>query len=232
MNIIVTGASSGIGFETVKKFAQEEGYSIIAIARRYDLLENLVNDCKNFKGRVIPIGFDLAKDDFSMLQEQISKNFKSVEILLNNVGQLVNAPFIDMQIEDVNSMLNVNFISLIKIIQLVTPLMTEEKSHIVNISSMAGFQGSQKYPGLSVYSATKAAVSALSESLAIEFASKNIFVNCLALGAVQTDMIHKAFPHYKAPINPFQIASFVADFCINGYKYFNGKILPVSLSTP
>ncbi len=105
-------------------------------------------------------------------------------------------------------------------------------SHIVNISSMGGFQGSVKFPGLSIYSATKSAVCSLTETIAQEFKPLGIYVNCLAIGAVQTEMLQKAFPNYTAPVTSLEISSFIADFCLNGYKYFNGKILPVSLSTP
>jgi NAD(P)-dependent dehydrogenase (short-subunit alcohol dehydrogenase family) len=97
---------------------------------------------------------------------------------------------------------------------------------------MGGIQGSAKFPGLSLYSAAKGAVAVLTEAMAEELKERGISVNCLAFGAVQTEMLARAFPGYQAPINPDQIANFVADFCINGQKYFNGKILPVSISTP
>jgi len=105
-------------------------------------------------------------------------------------------------------------------------------SHVVNISSMGGFQGSMKFPGLSIYSATKAALASLTECLAEEFKKENVFFNALALGAVETEMLEEAFPGYKAPINADEIAEFIADFAFNGYNYMNGKIIPVSLSTP
>ena len=105
-------------------------------------------------------------------------------------------------------------------------------SHIVNIGSMGGFQGSAKFKGLSLYSAAKGAVAVLTESMAEEFKERGIKVNALALGAVQTEMLASAFPGYKAPLTAGQMAEFIADFALNGHKYFNGKILPVSLSTP
>ncbi len=97
---------------------------------------------------------------------------------------------------------------------------------------MGGIQGSAKFPGLSLYSAAKGAVAVLSEAMAEEFKDRGISVNCLAFGAVQTEMLEQAFPGYQAPISPDQIANFVAEFCVNGNKFFNGKILPVSISTP
>jgi NAD(P)-dependent dehydrogenase (short-subunit alcohol dehydrogenase family) len=105
-------------------------------------------------------------------------------------------------------------------------------SHIVNISSMGGFQGSSKYRGLSVYSASKAALACLSECLALELASEGISVNCLALGSVQTEMFENAFPGFKAPLAPFEMAEFISYFAVSGNKYFNGKVLPVAVNNP
>ena len=92
-------------------------------------------------------------------------------------------------------------------------------SHIVNISSMGGFQGSSKYRGLSVYSASKAALSCLSECLAGELNESGISVNCLALGSVQTEMFENAFPGFKAPVGPKEMAEFISYFAVNGNKY-------------
>jgi NAD(P)-dependent dehydrogenase (short-subunit alcohol dehydrogenase family) len=108
----------------------------------------------------------------------------------------------------------------------------QKGSHIVNISSMGGYQGSTKYRGLSYYSASKAALSSLTECLSEEFRESGIIVNCLALGSVGTGMLEKAFPGYKAPVNTTEMAEFISWFAINGSKIFNGKVLPVALSNP
>jgi len=108
----------------------------------------------------------------------------------------------------------------------------EEHTHIVNIGSMGGFQGSSRYPGLSWYNAGKAALANLTESLGAEFSGRGIFINCLALGAVQTEMLDQAFPGYNAPIKPSAMAGFIGDFALHGHKFMNGKILPVALSNP
>jgi NAD(P)-dependent dehydrogenase (short-subunit alcohol dehydrogenase family) len=105
-------------------------------------------------------------------------------------------------------------------------------SHIVNISSMGGFQGSSKYRGLSIYSASKAALSCLSECLAVELSETGISINCLALGSVQTEMFENAFPGFKAPLWPKEMAEFISYFAVNGNKYFNGKVLPVAVNNP
>ncbi len=105
-------------------------------------------------------------------------------------------------------------------------------AHIVNVGSMGGFQGSDKFPGLSAYSASKAALHNLTESLAKDFAELGIKVNCLALGSAQTEMLEKAFPGYESPVMAFEMGKYIADFALTGHKFFNGKILPVALSTP
>jgi NAD(P)-dependent dehydrogenase (short-subunit alcohol dehydrogenase family) len=97
---------------------------------------------------------------------------------------------------------------------------------------MGGFQGSAKFKGLSLYSASKGALAILTECMAEEFKEKNINVNCLALGSVQTEMLAKAFPGYKAQSSPAEMAEFIANFALNAYKQINGKIIPVSASTP
>ena len=97
---------------------------------------------------------------------------------------------------------------------------------------MGGFQGSVKYKGLAYYSASKAALACLTECLAVELAELGISANCLALGSVQTEMFENAFPGFKAPIQPAEMAAFISYFAVNGNKFFNGKILPVAVSNP
>ena len=126
---------------------------------------------------------------------------------------------------------NVNVKSIFRLVRDLLPIFNKG-AHIVNISSMGGFQGSSKFPGLSLYSASKGALAILTECMAEEFKENKISANALALGAVQTDMLGAAFPGYKAPLAANEMAEFIYDFAINGQKYFNGKILPVSLSTP
>jgi NAD(P)-dependent dehydrogenase (short-subunit alcohol dehydrogenase family) len=105
-------------------------------------------------------------------------------------------------------------------------------AHILNISSMGGFQGSMKFAGLSAYSTSKAALCSFTELFSEEYKETKLAMNCLCLGAVQTEMLQEAFPGYEAPTTPDQMAVFIVDFALNGNRFFKGKILPVSLSTP
>jgi NAD(P)-dependent dehydrogenase (short-subunit alcohol dehydrogenase family) len=89
-----------------------------------------------------------------------------------------------------------------------------------------------KFPGLSAYSSSKAAVINLTEILAEEYKETGPSFNVLALGAVQTEMLEEAFPGYKAPLQPSEMAQYIADFSLTGNKFYNGKLLQVSSSTP
>ncbi len=234
MNVIITGASRGIGKELVKLFAQESGNTIVAISRNKPLLDELRKECETFTtgSTVFSFPFDLGSGDMvNGLIPDLKKVIPSVDILVNNAGYLVNKPFENLTGEDFDQLFNVNVKSAFMLIQALLPLF-KSNSHIVNISSMGGYQGSMKFTGLSLYAASKGALAILTECMAEELKEREIKVNCLALGAVQTEMLSEAFPGYKAPLKPEQMAGFIKNFAVTGHYVFNGKILPVSLSTP
>lgn len=227
MNIIVTGASKGIGRELVALLgADEKVKKIFAVSRDKDKLESLRS------AKVIPVPFDLGSSDLTPLIAEIKKHADHIDTVVNNAGAIVNKPFEKISSEELLQVYNVNVFSVFRFIQALLPLLGKGRPHIVNVSSMGGFQGSAKFAGLSAYSSSKGALAVLSECLAEELKERNITVNCLCLGAVQTEMLEKAFPGYKAPMSAAQMASFIADFALNGQNYCNGKIFPVSLSTP
>jgi NAD(P)-dependent dehydrogenase (short-subunit alcohol dehydrogenase family) len=163
--------------------------------------------------------------------EMVAEHFKTADILLNFAGFLVAKDFMEISNDDARLIMETNFFGPASLIRFIKPLM-HSGSHIVNISSMGGFQGSAKYKGLSYYSASKAAIACLTECLANEFEVFGIRVNCLALGSVQTEMLNEAFPGYKAPVDAKQMAGFISDFALTGHRFFNGKILPVAVSNP
>lgn len=229
MNIIVTGASQGIGFEVVKELAKESHHQIIAIARKEEKLLALQKACLPTTIQIIP--FDLANGCYANLIATIVDKIGQVDILINNAGFLVNKPFTELTLAATRLMFEVNVLSPFRLIQGLHPHF-QSPAHIVNIGSMGGFQGSVKFAGLTAYSASKAALANLTESLAVELAADNIKVNCLALGAVQTEMLTKAFPLVQAPITAQKMAVFIANFALTGHQFFNGKVLPVALSTP
>lgn len=234
MNIIVTGASRGIGFETVKIFAQDPQNNVFAIARGKGGLEKLKQTCRNISGidHVHIFPFDLLQGNYrAILVPEILSKMNKVDILLNNAGLLLHKPFEMMEESDFDLMFHANVKSVFNLTRHLLPYFSKN-AHIVNIGSMGGFQGSLKFAGLSYYSAAKGALAILTECLAAEYADRGISFNCLCPGAVQTEMFSRAFPGAAAPVSPAEMAAFIADFAINGNKFFNGKILPVALSVP
>ncbi len=233
MNIIITGASSGIGFETALEFSLHKENKIVAIARSADKLRKLLEIARGITPEctLLPVEFDIVHDDYAALIPFLQERLGTVDILINNAGALINKPFLQTTEVDLGEMLQSNVISHFRMIQHILPLM-QPGAHIVNIGSMGGFQGSVKFPGLAAYSASKAALHTLTECLAFEMAESGIKVNCLALGSAQTEMLEAAFPGYQSPVMAFEMGKYIADFAKTGHKYFNGKILPVAVTTP
>ncbi len=232
MVILITGTSRGIGFELVKKCSQNKNDLVIAVSRNTKPLQTLIQQ-KNLVN-VLPLQLDISKE---LHRKKIAQTLKKLElkldVLVNNAGQILNKPFEKIQAFELEAVYQANVFAPFALIQILLPyIQTKNKAHIVNISSMGGVQGSAKFSGLSAYSSSKAALACLTECLAEEQKDKNIAVNCLALGAVQTEMLSKAFPGYKAPLQAKQMAEYIYEFAKTGHKVYNGKILPVSSSTP
>lgn len=232
MVILITGTSRGIGFELVKKCSQNKNDLVIAVSRNTKPLQALISE-KNLVN-VLPLQLDITKEAH---RKKIAQTLKKLElkldVLVNNAGQILNKPFEKIQALELQTVYQANVFAPFALIQILLPyLQTKNKAHIVNISSMGGFQGSAKFSGLSAYSSSKAALACLTECLAEELKGKNVAVNCLALGAVQTEMLSRAFPGYKAPLQAKHMADYIYEFAKTGHNVYNGKILPVSSSTP
>lgn len=224
-NVIITGTSRGIGLELAKQFA-ELGHQVLALSRNtIPLQENPYENIHFFS-------FDITSEENQrQVSDFIAKNWKKVDILINNAGKLINKPFEELTSEDFFEVYNVNVFGIAKLIQHTLPFM-EKGSHVVTISSMGGVQGSLKFGGLAAYSSSKGAVITLSELLAEEFKSRGIVFNVLALGAVQTEMLAEAFPDYQANVTPAEMAQYITNFALNANHLFNGKVLQVANSTP
>jgi NAD(P)-dependent dehydrogenase (short-subunit alcohol dehydrogenase family) len=231
MNIIVNGGTRGLGREIVLLLAKHKNNTILVTGRNRTVLKQLSEEAENSN----IIGHKTELEDFDnqagLFFKTVTKHFDHVNILINSAGSLISEDFMTFHNADARRLMEINFFGPASIIRIIRPLMSKG-SHIVNISSMGGYLGSSKYRGLSYYSASKAALACLTECLSEEFRDSGIAVNCLALGSVQTEMLNEAFPGYKAPVSAKEMAQYIADFAINGNKYFNGKILPVALSNP
>lgn len=224
-NIIITGTSRGIGFELAQLFAKNN-HQVLALSRNSAPLENL-----NLKN-IATISVDLSnKNDLKKIADFVEKNWKQVDILINNAGKLINKSFENLTSEDFLEVYKVNVFAVAKLTHLLIPFL-KKGSHVVNISSIGGVQGSVKFPGLAAYSSSKGALLTLTEVLAEEYKEQQIAFNALALGSVQTEMLEEAFPGYKAPVSAEEMANYIYNFALNGNKFYNGKILQVSSTTP
>lgn len=224
-NIIITGASRGIGYELVQLFARK-GHRILALSRNNQPVKDLQLD------NVISLAFDLSNaSDYLKVSEIIESEWKRVDILINNAGTLLNKPFAETTIDDFEQVYKTNVFGVAELTKTILPFIKKD-GHVVTISSMGGVQGSVKFPGLSAYSSSKGAVITLTELLAEEYKETGPSFNVLALGAVQTEMLAEAFPDYQAPTTALQMAEYIAEFALTGNKLYNGKLLQVSNSTP
>ena len=231
MNIIVNGATRGIGKEIARILAGNGNNQVIVTGRNKAALDQLSGNSDH--GNIITYQLDLTCVDRQLdsFMEKVQNQFESIDILINNAGTIIVKDFHDFSTDEARNIMEINFIGPAAIIRTLKPMM-KKGSHIVNISSMGGFQGSAKYRGLSYYSSSKAALACLSECLAEEFRKDGIAVNCLALGSVQTEMFREAFPQSVAAVSAREMADFIVDFALNGSKYFNGKVIPVAGKNP
>lgn len=225
--IVVIGASRGIGKELVLQFSEEKSNTVIALSRNIDAMK-----ADFTAGNIHPGFIDLMSKDLHVEMAKILDQFPTVDIVVNNAGKLVNKPFLELTRDDIDMCYQTNAIGVMHATQFMVGKMIEEGGHIVNISTMGAFQGSVKFPGLSAYSTSKAGITSFTELFAEEYKDTKIKMNCLCLGAAQTEMLEEAFPGMKAPVSASEIAEYIVDFAYNAPKFFNGKVLPVSSTTP
>ena len=220
--IVVTGTSSGIGHQICIQ-AAKMNFHVISVSRNIEPLKDI--------GGIESFEIDITNKDSV---DEFIANLKSrkikIDILINNAGYLVSELFGDTTYDSFKKTFDVNVFGLAEITRSLIPIINSD-GHVINISSIGGVNGSKKFPGLSAYSSSKAAVIALTEVLAEEYQNGPSF-NVLALGAVQTKMLKEAFPDYNAETKPEEMAKYILDFAINGNKLFNGKLISVSNSNP
>ena len=221
--LVITGASRGIGREVVQ-LASAAGHIVYALSRHINPIQKTP--------LVHPIAMDITDENaLSVFAGQLQKEQIQIDALINNAGALLNKPFRETTAEDFDTVFRVNVFGLANLTRMMLPFI-DTKGHVLNISSMGGLGGSAKFPGLSAYSSSKGAVNILTELLAQEYKESGPAFNALALGAVQTEMLEQAFPGFQAPVSANEMGTYVLKFALEGQQFFNGKILPVSSSTP
>ncbi len=223
--VIITGTSRGIGFELAQQFAKNN-FQVLALSRNQKPLDNLKLE------NIDTLAVDVCnQNDLQKVSKYLSEYWGDVDILIHNAGFLINKPFESLTKDDFLRVYDVNVFGVAALTQICIPYL-KKGSHVVTISSMGGIQGSLKFPGLAAYSSAKGAVITLSELLAEEYKSAEIAFNVLAIGAVQTEMLAEAFPDYQASLNADEMADYIFNFATTANKFYNGKVLQVSNTTP
>ena len=232
-NIIVTGASGGIGNSIVEKLNQY-GANVLATGTRVEKLEELKAKFNNIK----ILKFDISQHD--KIEEFIESSTKelggSLDCIVNNAGITKDNLTIRMTIEEWANVIDINLTSTFLMCKYSIKKMLKNKSgKIINITSVVGHTGNV---GQANYTASKAGIVAMSKSLAIEYAKKNINVNCISPGFISTAMTdqidekHKEAIIAKIPSNrlgkPKDIANAVAFLSSDYSDYINGETIHVN----
>jgi 3-oxoacyl-[acyl-carrier protein] reductase len=232
-NVIVTGASGGIGNAIIKKLS-EAGANILASGTRIDKLEELK---KNFEGLKI-LKFDISQSDKieEFIENATNELGGSLDGIVNNAGITQDNLAIRMSLDEWQKVININLTSTFLMSKFAIKKMLKNKSgKIINITSVVGHTGNL---GQANYTASKAGIVAMSKSLAIEYAKKNININCISPGFIKTAMTDKIDDKFKEVIvskipsarlgEPDDIANAVLFLSSDQSNYINGETLHVN----
>ena len=232
-NIIITGASGGIGNSIVKKLNQA-GANILASGTRIEKLEELKKNFENIK----ILKFDISQSDkiAEFIENATNELGGSLDGLVNNAGITQDNLAIRMSLEEWQKVININLTSTFLMSKFAIKKMLKNKSgKIVNITSVVGHTGNL---GQANYTASKAAIVAMSKSLAIEYAKKNININCISPGFIKTAMTDNIDEKFKEVIvskipsarlgEPDDIANAVLFLSSDQSDYINGETIHVN----
>ena len=232
-NIIVTGASGGIGNSIVKKL-NESGANILASGTRIEKLEELKSQFKNIK----ILKFDISQSDKieDFIENATNELGGNLECIVNNAGITQDNLAIRMSLDEWKKVIDINLTSTFLLSKFAIKKMLKNKfGKIINITSVVGHTGNL---GQSNYTASKAGIVAMSKSLAIEYAKKNININCISPGFIKTAMTEKIDEKFKEIIvskipsarlgEPEDVANAVIFLASNQSDYINGETLHVN----
>ena len=233
---IITGGARGIGRAIATEFINEGAVVIIFDKFFPDDFENYINDIKDKGGKITSRVLDITDtDETQKACEEIAKEYDRIDILVNNAGITRDKLLLRMSVEDWDSVISVNLKGAFNTIRAVTRMMARQRSgKIINISSVVGLIGNA---GQANYSASKAGLIGLSKSAAKEFAGRNINVNCIAPGYVETDMTAQLNEEQQNTLlsvipmkrgsKPEEIAGVVAFLASEKASYITGQVIPV-----
>lgn len=220
---IVTGASSGIGRATAELLL-ESGARVALFARSGDKLNELAS---RFPEAAVAVIGDAAEESAVVrLFDETERAFGPCEILINNAGMFVGKLVQDMAAAEWDMQFAVNVRAMFLASKRAIPAMIARGGGtIVNVASISGIPGPQKFPRLAAYCASKGAVISFTEALAVEVGGHGIRVNCISPGSVDTPMLRRAAPGLKADMQPVDIARVILFLASNDSRPMNGQNL-------
>lgn len=223
---IVTGASGGIGAAVCRNLC-ESGVEVIGVSRRRP------SGWSSPYYRHLELDLMQRASFTELISAANNMGDAHLRMLIHGAAILHSVPFKEISEGQEADMLKLNLMVPVWLTRGLLPwLESANQAHTVFISSMAGYQFSQKYTGLTIYGLTKSGITGLTEALAAEYAGTSLRFNALALGAVRTAMLEEAFPGYKGGVSPELMAEYISSFSQNAHKVLNGKIIPVSIDDP
>lgn len=207
---IITGAGRGVGRAAAQLFAQE-GAKVVLFSRTRETVESCAHEIQEQGGEVLAITGDVAlEEDVLHLFEATSERFGRVDVLVNCAGIVAVQPFIEMESSTWDRVLAVNLRGTFLCCREAFRMMARQQHGvIVNISSLSGIKGVEKFPGLSAYNVSKSGIAGLTEILAVEGKPHNIRVCAVSPGAVDTEMLRQAAPHLRAGMTPDELAKII-----------------------
>jgi len=206
--VIVTGASSGIGRETAREFAKQ-GANVVLASRNREKLEAIAADIGG-AASVIPVDVTERLSVAALVRRTVEE-YDAIDVLINNAGVGLFAPIVDGNLDNARHLFEANFWGAVNCIQAVTPYMTSQRrGHIVNVSSVAGHISP---PHMGMYSASKHALAAVSDSLRVELSGNGIGVSTIYPGLTETSFMENMLQEVDAPAIP-PIARFVSSAAV------------------
>jgi NAD(P)-dependent dehydrogenase (short-subunit alcohol dehydrogenase family) len=210
---LITGGGRGIGAATAEALARKGAQVIVASRTEAELMATVASQrAAGLKASLIVL--DVADEAaVAAAFSRITGEWGRLDILVNNAAILLSGPFAEMAISDWDRLLAVNLRGAVLCARQAFRLMREQGGSIVNVSSLGGLPGTDKFPGYAAYTVSKFAVTGLTEALAAEGRDWNIRVNGVAPGAVDTVMLRQAAPHLRTRTGPADVAKVIAFLC-------------------
>ena len=225
---IITGAGRGIGRATARLFARE-GARVVLFSRTASHLTEVAAEISGEGGQALAVVGDVAREeDVAALFQQVLQAYGRVDILVNCAGIVAVRPFVEMDVATWDAVIGVNlrgtFLCCLQAFQMMA---AQGQGVIINLSSLSGVKGVEKFPGLSAYNVSKAGVAGLTEILAVEGKPYNIRICAVSPGAVETDMLRQAAPQLKAGMTPDDMAEILLFLAGDSGRMLSGSNIEI-----